>query len=131
MKPLILVVDDDEDDLWIMQKAMLQIGGSCQLNPFNDGTSLITYLDRSNVVPHLFLIDFHLPRMNGRELTELIRSKGPFKTTPVAWMSSEIDPSWETHCQSLQVSWCWTKPTNYTDWQTFMRQLCIILINRS
>ncbi|RYD95130.1 MAG: response regulator, partial [Sphingobacteriales bacterium] len=75
MKPLVLVVDDDEDDLWLMQKAMLQVGDTCQLNSFSDAASLLTYLDSTVAVPNLILIDYHLPRMDGLELTELLRSR--------------------------------------------------------
>ncbi|WP_138993738.1 response regulator [Larkinella sp. C7] len=124
MKPLVLVVDDDEDDLWLMQKAMLQIGGTCQLNPFSDAASLLTYLDSAVTVPSLILIDYHLPRMDGLELTELLRSRPALKTVPFAWMSSEIDPTWEVRCRELDVSWCWVKPTDYTAWQQFVQQIC-------
>ncbi|GAB3904465.1 hypothetical protein GCM10028803_33940 [Larkinella knui] len=124
MKPLVLVVDDDEDDLWLMQKAMLQIGGICQLNPFSDAASLLSYLESAVTMPSLILIDYHLPRMDGLELTELLREKPALKTVPFAWMSSEIDPSWEIRCRELDVAWCWVKPNNYTAWQAFMYQLC-------
>jgi CheY-like chemotaxis protein len=132
MKPLILVVDDDEDDLWLMQKAMLQIGGHCQLNPFSDGVNLLTYLDSSGTIPNLILIDYHLPKMDGLELTEILRTRPTLDSVPLAWMSSEIDPAWEVHCQELAVSWSWVKPNNYTAWQTFMQQLCgALLVPRS
>lgn len=123
MKPLILVVDDDEDDLWVMQKAMEQIGDLCQLNPFSDGVSLLTYLDNTKIVPHLILIDCHLPRMNGLELTEILRAKSALKSIPFVWMSSEINPYWEKRCQELDVSRCWIKPNTYPAWQNFMHQL--------
>ncbi|GAB3264592.1 hypothetical protein GCM10027347_31750 [Larkinella harenae] len=128
MKPLILVVDDDEDDLWLMQKAMLQIGGMCELNPFSDGASLMRHLDSSGIIPSLIVIDYHLPRMDGLEVTTSLRAKPTFRTVPVAWMSSEIDPAWESHCRELDVAWCWIKPNNYTDWQSFMDRLCKAMI---
>ncbi|GAB3317255.1 hypothetical protein GCM10027299_08430 [Larkinella ripae] len=124
-----MVVDDDDDDLWLMQRAMIQIGGICQLNPFSDGASLLLYLESSKIIPNLILIDYHLPRMDGMELTEGLRARSAFQTVPIAWMSSEIDPSWESHCRQLHVSWCWIKPNNYTAWQTFMHQLCGTLID--
>ncbi|MGV3558445.1 response regulator [Larkinella arboricola] len=128
MKPLILVVDDDEDDLWLLQKAMLQIGGICQIHPFTDAASLLRYMDGSDSLPNLILIDFHQPRMNGLELTEALRAKSALETVPLAWMSSEIDPSWETYCQKLNVSWCWIKPNDYTAWQNFARTVCGLLV---
>jgi CheY-like chemotaxis protein len=124
MKPLILVVDDDEDDLWLMQKVMVEIGSTCQLNPFSDAASLLTYLDSTPTVPSLILIDYHLPRMDAMELTELLRSRPALKTVPFAWMSSEIDPAWEARCRDLDVSRCWVKPTDYAAWQAFVQQLC-------
>lgn len=106
---------------------MVQIGGICQLMPFYDGISLLAHLDQSPVLPDLILIDYHLPRMNGLELTEALRTKNALKSLPVAWMSSELDPSWEGHCRDLSVTWCWVKPTNYEAWQTFLYQLCSVL----
>ncbi|RRB04276.1 response regulator [Larkinella rosea] len=128
MKPLILIVDDDEDDLWLMQKAMLEIGGMCHLNPFSDAAGLLTYLEKATAVPDLILIDYHLPRMDGLELTEYLRSRPALQTVPLAWMSSEIDPIWEVRCRELNVSWCWIKPNSYTAWQAFMSQLCKTLM---
>ncbi len=128
MKPLILVVDDDEDDLWLLQKAMLQIGGICQINPFTDAASLLQHLDGPEMLPNLILIDYRLPRMDGLELTHALRAKSALDPVPLAWMSSEIDPSWEAYCQKLNVAWCWVKPNNYTAWQDFARNLCGLLI---
>ncbi|MGA0557708.1 response regulator [Larkinella sp. VNQ87] len=127
MKPRIWVVDDDEDDLWLIQKAMLQIGGTCQIRPFSDASSVLSYLDRMRRAPSLILIDYHLPRINGLELTEGLRAKPALRAIPVAWMSSEIDPSWEEPCQKLNVSWCWVKPNDYPAWQAFVREMCGVL----
>lgn len=128
MKPLILVVDDDEDDLWLLQKAMLQIGGICQINPFNDADKLLGYLAEDSALPNLILIDYHLPRMDGLELTQMLRAKPTLHSIPLAWMSSEIDPNWEGYCQKLNVSWCWVKPNNFAAWQHFVRHLCGLLV---
>ena len=43
--------------------------------------------------PDLVLMDLHMPGANGLELTQIIRQQEDFLTTPVVFLSGEVDPN--------------------------------------
>ncbi|MCH1930881.1 response regulator [Shewanella sp. A25] len=72
----ILLVDDDDVDYMAVQRAMQQLK---LLNPVvraKDGLEALSILSDPNAIkgPYLILLDLNMPRMNGFEFLEHIRS---------------------------------------------------------
>ena len=77
----ILLVEDNEDDVFLLQQAFLKANASSRLYTVYDGVDAQAYLrgdgayaDRgSHPFPDILLLDLNLPRMNGFELLEWMR----------------------------------------------------------
>jgi CheY-like chemotaxis protein len=78
-KPLILAVDDDEDNLLLLAYALEPLG--CSLLTAVDGRSALS-LARS-YQPDLILLDVLMPYMNGVEVVSQLREDPKIKTIPV------------------------------------------------
>jgi CheY-like chemotaxis protein len=78
-KPLILAVDDDEDNLLLLAYALEPLG--CSLLTAVDGRSALS-LARS-YQPDLMLLDVLMPYMNGVEVVSQLREDPKIKTIPV------------------------------------------------
>ncbi|MFV0597406.1 response regulator [Shewanella sp.] len=83
----ILLVDDDDVDYMAVQRAMKQLR---LLNPLvraRDGLEALSILTRSDTIKgsYLILLDLNMPRMNGFEFLEHIRSN-PVLSSSVVFM---------------------------------------------
>jgi CheY-like chemotaxis protein len=122
---VILLAEDDENDAWLVQRALFRAG---ILNPImvaRDGQEAIDYLegmgpfaDRENFpVPSLALLDIKMPKKNGLEVLEWVRHNGGggLKLLPVIIMSSsniqeDIDRAYELGVNAYLV-----KPTAFAE----------------
>jgi CheY-like chemotaxis protein len=78
-QPLILAVDDDEDNLLLLAYALEPLG--CSLITAVDG---LTALQRAQAYqPDLILLDILLPFMDGTEVVSYLRKDPKTKTIPV------------------------------------------------
>lgn len=80
----ILLVDDDVDHLSI-SKLVLTNRGYNVLVLWNTGVLMEVVKD---FMPDLIFMDHHMPEMNGREATRLLKSNEATKGIPVVYFSS-------------------------------------------
>lgn len=79
----ILLIEDNEDDIFFMRRALEKAGIECNLQVTEDGEQAIDYLsaagefrDRSSFpLPSLILLDLKIPKKNGFEVLEWIRNR--------------------------------------------------------
>lgn len=78
-KPLILAVDDDEDNLVLLAYALEPLG--CSLMTAQDGLNALS-LSRT-YQPDLILLDIRLPYMDGTEVLSQLKKESKLKAIPV------------------------------------------------
>jgi len=66
----ILLVDDDQDDLYIISTMISAMNPSFTLLAMTDGKHAMAYLASlpDNGLPHLLIVDFNMPHMSGVEM---------------------------------------------------------------
>ena len=98
---VILVADDDENDVFFIERALKEAQVANPLRRVRDGEEAIAYLkgeggygDREKFpLPHLMLLDLKMPRKNGFEVLEWVRGQPGLKRLPVIILtSSKEDP---------------------------------------
>ncbi|MGI8965623.1 MAG: response regulator, partial [Limisphaerales bacterium] len=93
---IILHVDDDPNDVFLIGRAFLKANVSSALEVVNDGEQALAYLsgeaeysDRArHPLPSLVLLDLKLPRKPGMEVLAWIRSHPELKRLPVVVLTS-------------------------------------------
>lgn len=78
-KPVILVVDDDEDNLLLLSYTLEPLG--CAILTANDGASALSL--SLTYQPDLILLDVLMPHMDGIEVVSQLRKNWQTKTIPV------------------------------------------------
>ena len=95
MKKIILCVDDDEDSVYLLQRAMDEAGTPYAMQVASDGDIAIDYIkgsgkfqDRETFpLPSLVLLDLKLPRTPGLSVLKWIRNEAG-SSVPVVILSS-------------------------------------------
>jgi CheY-like chemotaxis protein len=95
----ILLVEDNEDDIFIMRRALQAAGISNPLHIAEDGEAAIRYLsgqgqyvDRSNFpLPGIIFLDLQLPYKSGHEVLGWIRERPELDKVVVIVLTSSED----------------------------------------
>lgn len=100
MNRAVLHVDDDENDLYLLKFAWEQAGLPQRLVGVSSGAQALAYLQRHGEyadnrkfpLPSLVLLDLRMPRMNGLEVLEWIRSQPELSTLVVVALTASAYP---------------------------------------
>src|SRR5437762_2691609 len=125
MQPVILLVEDSENDAVLLQYAFQKAGLSKPLQVVRDGVDAMSYLlglayfsDRhKHPAPSILLIDLNMPRLNGLELLGWLRTQPEFQHLMVVVLTGsarkqEINSAYKMGAHSYLV-----KPAEAEDLQ--------------
>jgi len=92
----ILVVDDNPDDFYAVQRELVASGLRNPLKHCETGEEALEFLRRRGrhalaPVPAMILLDINMPRMSGIELLRTIRGEDALRMVPVIMMTSSND----------------------------------------
>ena len=120
-KPVhILLADDDEDDRFLTREAFRQQFPVTEMNIVEDGEELMEFLRRTgryessnHSLPELILLDLNMPRKDGREALQEIKSDRELRHIPVVILTTsdagvDIDNSYLWGANSFI-----TKPSSF------------------
>jgi CheY-like chemotaxis protein len=103
----LLLIEDDAHDLFFMQRALEKAGFPPPFRQFQDGPSAIHYLQEfegsPGLWPHLIVMDFKMPRMNGDEVLGWLRRHSLYHDLPVIILTSSDEPSDEKRTTRLGI----------------------------
>ena len=127
--PLILIVDDDEDDRLMLEQAFAEKAPSCQLACVSSGAECFRFLAQSDPLPALILLDLNLPAMNGFEILHQLRTTPQWKKLPVVILSTtrneqQINQAYQDGANSFL-----TKPSKFEDLTHMAGVLCSYWLN--
>jgi len=108
----VLLVEDNSDDAFIMKKACQRTGIPHALHVVTDGEAAISYLSGTGIyadrtsypLPDLIFLDIKLPKRNGHEVLEWIRSHAGLKNLPVVMLTISEEPDDVNRAYSLGVT---------------------------
>jgi CheY-like chemotaxis protein len=113
---IILLVDDREDDVFLIRKAFRTAGLNNPLYTVNDGEQAVAYLmgegpfsNRAEYpLPDLILLDLKMPRLDGFEVLSWIRNQPGIRALPVIVLTSseelrDVNRAYELGANSFLV----------------------------
>lgn len=91
----LFLVEDDDNDAYMIERAIRQTGVPCELTRFHEPTAAIEVLshmeDPQRDAPHLILTDLKMPRMTGLEFVQWLRAS-QFSCIPIVMLSGSSLP---------------------------------------
>jgi len=127
----ILMADDDDDDRLMTHDALVE---SRVLNTFKmvcDGVELLEYLRHEGAYtdkvsaprPDIILLDLNMPRMDGREALQVIKSDPKLRSIPVVILTTSQEEEDKIKGYDLGAASYISKPVTFEDLVELMEAL--------
>ena len=118
---IILIADDDEDDRLLAEEALRESRLANELRFVQDGEELMDYLlqrgeyaeEGAAPRPGLILLDLNMPRKDGREALEEIKSHDQLRHIPVVILTTSRAEEDVFQSYDLGVNSFITKPVSF------------------
>jgi CheY-like chemotaxis protein len=129
----IVMIEDDEGHARLIEKNIRRAGISNDIKHFTDGTTALDFLYNAPDGPALngpalILLDLNLPDMSGTDILQKIKAEGnPLRRTPVIVLTTTDDKVEIQRCYDLGANVYITKPVDYENFATAIRQLGLFL----
>ncbi|MES1257206.1 MAG: response regulator [Acidobacteriota bacterium] len=120
-KARILVVEDNPADVELLRLALGAAELDYELTVIDDGGDAMAYVQQkgkyvASTIPDLAVLDLNLPKSEGVEILEAMRSHPPFSQVPVAILSSSPWLRERTKMEGLHVQRYITKPPDLEEY---------------
>jgi len=117
-KPVILLAEDDDNDVFFMRRALQKSGIDFALQVVRDGQQAIDYLnghgafsDRGQYpLPTVILVDLKMPFLDGFEVLTWIRTQPSLNGLPVAVLTSSAEERDRRRARELGARAYFVKP---------------------
>jgi CheY-like chemotaxis protein len=110
LKECVYLVDDDEDDRFLVQQVFKQTSPECTLRLLGNGEELIQALTQAESLPSLILLDVNMPFMGGMEALRIIRENPAYDRVPIVMLTTSDQLSDRQQATSLKANGFITKP---------------------
>jgi CheY-like chemotaxis protein len=118
-RKIVLIAEDDPDDRLLLREAFAERQYDVPLHFVNDGVELIDYLvevgEGNGQWPSLILLDINMPRMNGLQALERIKSHSRMRSIPCAMLSTSTSPDMVSLAYRLGASSYFQKPATFEE----------------
>jgi CheY-like chemotaxis protein len=116
--PDILYIEDNEDFVDVVERAIGQIDGTTVLQSIDDGAMALSTLHsfvENRVKPRLILIDLNLPGLSGLDLLKRIKENQTLRYVPTIMFSTSDNPKDIRSSLEFGANAYVTKPMGYTN----------------
>jgi CheY-like chemotaxis protein len=121
----ILLVEDDAVDVMTVKRCFKQLKILNQLRVVANGEEAVLLLSQAEIFePCIILLDINLPKMNGLELLDYLKSSVCLKKTPVIMLTSSKEETDVARCFELGVAGYMVKPVEYEQFVEIIKLLC-------
>ncbi|HEX6333541.1 MAG TPA: response regulator [Flavisolibacter sp.] len=115
-KPFIVVVDDDEEDRYLLHCCFNELELSDNVKFFGDPQQFMKYaelLSSLNVRPSLIILDYEMPYMNGKGLVNFLKGHAELNNIPVVILTNLLSDGVREQLRELGVAASYQKGMNF------------------
>jgi len=107
------MIEDDHDDRHITETLFAERGYDIKMQFLEESDRVLAYLEDAAIegaIPHLILLDLHLPRKNGFEVLKELKSHFQFRQIPIVIISGTAHHEEVKECYLLGANSFVQKP---------------------
>ena len=88
----ILLVDDSDDDIFLVHEAFKESGVAHRLDAISDGEEALSFLREDGNRPDVVLLDINMPRFSGFDVLEWVQSDPELREIPIVMLTTSEQP---------------------------------------
>lgn len=121
----ILIADDDEEDIELLEEAVLQESPKVQFLKFLNGRSIQEYLYNAGNIeyPCLIILDYNMPELTGAEVLSWMKDQGRYTSIPTIVLSTSNSPMYIDECMKNGALEYIVKPDNLQQLNALAKKL--------
>jgi CheY-like chemotaxis protein len=121
----ILLADDDEEDLELIEDAILGIEPGAELQKHTNGKAVIDFLQRQpdHKLPCLIILDYNMPELNGSQILMHMSGEERYEGIPKVVLSTSNAALHIHECITNGAAEYFVKPTNMTELRTLAAKM--------
>ncbi len=124
----ILLIEDNPVDVIMIREAFNEARIANRVTVITDGQQAVDYLrtlerEGDVALPDLIVLDLNLPRRDGREILEGIKSNSALKAIPVIVLSSSEDAEDVKHAYANMANCYIPKPIDFDEFMTVVKRI--------
>jgi DNA-binding response OmpR family regulator len=118
-KPLdILLIEDDIDDVDLLKEALNDNNVHYEMEVIMEGDKVYNYLKESDKLPGIIVMDLNLPKTDGKEILQEIKSTSPFINIPIIVLTTSSSKDDMDYCHKMGINKFITKPATIDGWNS-------------
>lgn len=121
----LLYAEDDPDDVVFLRDILRLSDRDHSLFTVADGFELIQFLQgiqQGETYPSLIILDIRMPRLDGIEVLQLLKTDDLYRMIPVIVFSNHANDSQKEACHRLDTE-ILSKPLYYTGWDQIIQKM--------
>jgi two-component system response regulator len=127
-KTRILLIEDNPGDVDLLRLALRTAGFDCELTVLDDGGEAMAMVHGQGKYagispPDLVVLDLNIPKNDGIEIVESMRSSAVFRETRVVVLSSSSSPRDYARLERFNIARYITKPPDLDEYLSIGAQL--------
>lgn len=111
----LLIVEDDGADLELARLALEVSEVRCELSVARDGQEALDFLRGAGELPDLVLLDLNMPRVNGQQVIQAIKSDETLRHIPVVVFTTSSEAWDRAAAQSAGADGYVLKPQRFEE----------------
>jgi DNA-binding response OmpR family regulator len=124
IQPLdILLIEDDIDDVDLLKEALNDNKVHYNIEVIMEGDKVSNYLRGSEKLPGIIVMDLNLPKTDGKEILQEIRSTTPYIDIPIIVLTTSSSRDDIDYCNRMGISKFITKPATIEGWNTTINSI--------
>jgi two-component system response regulator len=125
----ILLVDDNEDDTLLAQRAFARVNVPHNLETLHSAREALDYLkcegkyaSRRKTTPDLLLLDINMPGRDGFALLRALKADPALKKIPAVMLTSSVSREDITRCYEYGAASFMSKPDSFEGYSSLLAQ---------
>lgn len=126
---VILIAEDDEGHYTLMRRNLRRSGLNNEIVRFCDGQELLDYLNQIkqkeevNTCPYLLFLDIRMPKIDGLEVLNKIKTDSYLRRIPVIVITTASDVRAIEQCHQMGCCMYLVKPVEYEKFVEMMEKV--------
>ncbi len=110
----VIIIEDDADDQDFLTEVFQKLNYPNKIMFFHDGQEALDHLSKTDIIPFLILSDINMPKLNGFDLREKLRTdaKLQIKCIPYLFFSTASNQKSVVNAYSMSAQGFFVKETS-------------------